>query len=111
MMAAFMISLSDWQKNVVQLLLKCSLMDLDTLGIELVADPKSKLVVPGHRCGKDMVNEYTIIINSVKWQLLSGYLPCSDQWLQLWSPSLSESDGAFLPYQCFNRERLLLDGS
>jgi hypothetical protein len=64
--------LSVWQKNVVQLLMKCSLMDLEKLGIELVADPKLKLVVPGHHHGKDMVNGYTIIINSVKWRLIQG---------------------------------------
>ena len=64
--------LSEWQKNVIQLLMKCNLIDLETLGIDLIADPKSKLIVPGHRHGIDVVNGYTIVANGVKWRLIRG---------------------------------------
>jgi hypothetical protein len=53
--------LSKWQKNVIQLLKKCNLIDFETLCYKLVADPKSKLIFPGYRRGKDVVNGYTII--------------------------------------------------
>jgi len=64
--------LSEWHNNVIQLLKKCNLMDLDTLCYEIVKDPKSKLIIPGHRRGKDVVNGSTIFINGVKWRLIRG---------------------------------------
>ncbi len=57
---------------MIQLLKKCNLIDFETLCYELVADPKSKLIFPGYRRGKDVVNGYTIIINGVKWRLIRG---------------------------------------
>jgi hypothetical protein len=64
--------LSEWQKNVIQLLKKCNLIDFETGRIELVPDPKSKLIIPGYRRGKDVANGYTRIINGVKWRLIRG---------------------------------------
>ena len=64
--------LSEWQKNVVLLLKKCNLIDFETERIDLVPDPKSKLIIPGYRRGKELVNGYTIIINNVKWRLIRG---------------------------------------
>ena len=64
--------LSSWYNNVVQLLKKCDLIDFETLGVELIPDQKSKLIFEGHRRGKDVVNGYDLIINSVKWRLIRG---------------------------------------
>ena len=59
--------LSVWYQNVVQLLKKCHLIDFDAVGGDLLPDPKSKLICPGHRCGKDVVNGFDLVINSEKW--------------------------------------------
>ena len=64
--------LSSWYNNVVQLLKKCDLIDFETLGVDLIPDPKSKLIFEGHRRGKDVVNGYDLVINSVKWRLIRG---------------------------------------
>ena len=64
--------LSSWYNNVVQLLKKCDLIDFETLGVELRPDPKSKLICPGHCRGKDVVNGYDLVINSVTWRLIRG---------------------------------------
>ncbi len=39
--------LSSWYNNVVQLLKKCDLIDFETLGVDLIPDPKSKLIFEG----------------------------------------------------------------
>ncbi len=59
--------LSTWMDNITQLLKKCRLIDLDVLGIECIPDLPSKWIIPGHRCGKEMVNGMTLVINRVKW--------------------------------------------
>ena len=64
--------LSDWYKNVVQLLKRCNLIDFDTDGGDLTPDPMSKLILPGHRRGKDVVNGFDLVINSEKWRLIRG---------------------------------------
>ena len=61
-----------WQKKLVQLLMKCRLIDLDTEAIKLIPDPSSKWIVPGHHHGNDMVNGFSIIINRVMWRLIRG---------------------------------------
>ncbi len=53
--------------NLVQLLKKCRLIELDTEAVEIIPDTPSKWIVPGHRCGEDMVNGISIIVNRVKW--------------------------------------------
>jgi hypothetical protein len=45
---------------------KCRLIDLNVLGIECIPDLPSKLIIPGHQRGKEMVNGITIVINRVK---------------------------------------------
>ena len=64
--------LSTWMDNITQLLKKCRLMDLDVLGIECIPDLPSKLIIPGHRRGKEMVNGITIVVNRVKWRVVRG---------------------------------------
>ena len=64
--------LSTWYNNVVRLLKKCDLIEFETLGVELIPDAKSKLIFEGHRRGKDVVNGYDLVINSVKWRLIRG---------------------------------------
>jgi hypothetical protein len=64
--------LSTWYNNVVQLLKKCDLINFEMLGVELIPDAKSKLIYEGHRRGKDVVNGYDLVIDSVKWRLIRG---------------------------------------
>jgi hypothetical protein len=53
--------------NIAQLFKKCRLVDLNVVG-----DSPTKFIVPGHRCGKEMVNGLTIIIEWVKWRVIHG---------------------------------------
>ena len=64
--------LPNWYKNVVQLLKRCNLIDFETDGGDLIPDPMSKLIIPGHRRGKDVVNGFDLVINSEKWRLIRG---------------------------------------
>lgn len=64
--------LPTWYNNVVQLLKKCDLIDFETLGADLIPNPKTKLIFEGHRRGRDVVNGYNLVINSVKWRLIRG---------------------------------------
>ena len=66
--------LSTWMDNITQLLKKYRLIDLDVRGIENIPDLPSKWIIPGHRCGKEMVNGMTLVINRVKWRVVRGLL-------------------------------------
>jgi hypothetical protein len=54
--------LTTWMDNIVQLLKKCRLVHLNVVSIEVIGDSPTKLIVPGHRRGKEMVNGLIIII-------------------------------------------------
>jgi hypothetical protein len=64
--------LSTWMENLVQLLKKCRLVDMNIVSMEVIADPPTELIVPGHRRGKEMVNGITIIIERVKCRVIRG---------------------------------------
>jgi hypothetical protein len=58
--------------NIVQLLKKCRLVDLNAVSIEVLADSPTKLIVPGHRRGKEIANGLIIIIERVTWRVIRG---------------------------------------
>ena len=64
--------LTTWMDNLVQLLKKCRLVEMNVLSFEVVADSPTKLIVPGHRRGKEMVNGLIIIIDRVTWRVIRG---------------------------------------
>jgi hypothetical protein len=64
--------LTTWMDNMVQLLKKCRLVDLNVVSIEVIGDSPTKLIVPGHHCGKEMVNGLIIIIERVMWMVIRG---------------------------------------
>ena len=59
--------LTTWMDNIVQLLMKCRLVDLNVVSIKVIGDSLTKLIVPGHHRGKEMV---IIIIEQVTWRVI-----------------------------------------
>ena len=49
-----------------------NLIDFDAVAGDLIPDPMSKLICPGHRRGKDVVNGFDLVVDSVKWRLIRG---------------------------------------
>jgi hypothetical protein len=48
------------------------LVDLNAVSIEVIGDSPTKLIAPGHRRGKEMVNGLIIIIEQVTWRVIRG---------------------------------------
>jgi len=64
--------LTTWMDNVNQLLRRCRLVDIDVIAMEVRGDLPTKVIIPGHRRGKEMVNGLTIVFEQVEWRVIRG---------------------------------------